>query len=174
MVLEGDNFANAGAFGFNKRVGAEVEIFFGGRDGDHDTDGTEEGDKDRKLNKEGENRAEGLNIITFVEIHGLKRLELAVAVAVLFYFGKLGLELFHELGLVKLTLDEGPHAELDENNKENNRKTKIADVIINKEEDISDGANNEKIYQAKHGTIVAYFLRQESELRRGESRKTCL
>ena len=73
-------------------------------------------------------------------------LELAVAVAVLFDLGEFRLKLTHELGLVKLALDERPHAKLDQDDKENNSEPEVTNVIIDEKEDVGDWADDNRIY----------------------------
>lgn len=84
---------------------------------------------------------------------------MAIPFAVFLDFGKLGLELFHELGLMKLALDERPHTEFNENNENNNRKTKIVDAVINQEEEVGNWTDNQKVDKTKHSEIIVTLLR---------------
>ena len=83
-------------------------------------------------------------------------LKLTVALAVLFNLSKLGLELAHELGLMELALDQGPHAKLNNNNEENNRKAKITDEVVDEKEDVGDGTNDDEVYEIKYKHNLPY------------------
>jgi hypothetical protein len=80
----------------------------------------------------------------------LKLFELAVAFAVLFDFGKLGLDFAHEAGLVELFFDKRPHGEFNDNGEDDDGKAKIANEVVDDKEEVNDRANYQKIYEFKH------------------------
>jgi len=110
-LLKLNNFGNFRPLVSNKGIGTVLEIGVGGGD-DHDANGREEGDENRELDENSQNRAEGVDVVFFVQIHGLERLELLITVRVLANLNQLGLDFLHEAGLEELFLRQRIHEEL--------------------------------------------------------------
>lgn len=72
----------------------------------------------------------------------MKSFELAIAFAIFFDSGKLGLEFFHELGLSEVFLHEGPSEEFDDECENNNGETEVANEMIYHKKDIDNRGDN--------------------------------
>jgi hypothetical protein len=142
-----DKVVNAGEFGY-WWVGGVCHGAVGGAN--HDIYRGKEGDKDGELDDKGENGAHWLDVVALVEVEHLELFELAVAFAILFDFGKFGLDFAHEAGLVELLLNEWPHGKFDDDGEDDDGEAKISDEVINDEEEVDDRANYQKIYELKH------------------------
>lgn len=83
--------------------------------------------------------------MTLIEVHHLKGFKLAIAIAILFDFGKFGLNLAHESSLVHLAFNQWPKTNLNKYREKNNGETKVANKAINDEKHVSDWADDQKI-----------------------------
>lgn len=57
---------------------------------------------------------------------------------------------------MELTLHERPHTELNDDDEEDNRETKVANEVIDEEKDIGDGADDDEIYKIKYKHSLTY------------------
>ena len=57
---------------------------------------------------------------------------------------------------MELTLDEWPHTELDDNNKEDNREAEVTNEVVDEKEDVGDGADDNEIYKIKYKHSLPY------------------
>lgn len=152
-LLELDDMVHAFELA-NDRIGALVEVVVEGRL-DHDTNGSIESDKNRELEQDSQHRAERLDIIAFIELHHLERFELTIAVAVFLNLGELGLDFANHAGLMELALHQRPKADFYQDGEKDNREAKITNETVNDKKDIRNRANNQKINQLKHESIIA-------------------
>ena len=59
---------------------------------------------------------------------------------------------------MELSFDKWPHAKFYDNDKEDYSETKITNIIINKEENVRDWTNNNRVDETEHsGFIIPYF-----------------
>ena len=123
----------------------------------HDIDGSKKGDKDRKLNEERQNRAEGLDVLALVKIHHLEGFELAVAFAILFNLSKFGLDFAHQTSLAELLFEQRPHGDFDDDGEDDDGDAKVADEVVGHEEEVDDGTDNNHVYEFKHSKYYIIF-----------------